>query len=172
MQDATPPTPGVLPTQGFREAGDNGNYAGNAYFPGRGHMSAVVEWSENSTESRPIKLVSGVDVDGRAFRVEVSVYDIDLNRASIIDLFALRGYLRDWTATSELGLLIGTKSNVENSFVGFANVAAHLSDRLEDHRFHGNFDLFTKLRELLEKLMELFPNHFEGLDALEMFSGR
>lgn len=127
-------------------------YSGSAYFPGRGIMNASVNWSENSTESKPIMLVSGTDVDGTVFKVEISVHDIDPSRASTIELFVMRAYLGP---SRDLALVCQRSAAAENAF-GQIDIIQQLKEHMENFRFHGVLNRFLSIRDVLDELMR-FP---------------
>ena len=120
---------------------------------GGSHFNAFVDWSENSTEENPIMRVRGWDADGD-FEAEVAINNIDPRRASLIEMFALNGYLRangEPTVrlfSSDLGEQAGQDGITGSTPI---NVLAPLRERLADLRFHGHSSYYL-LRDILDML--------------------
>jgi hypothetical protein len=123
-----------------------------------GHVDLRVIYSNNTTPENPIMLVSGIDVDGRPFAVEVAINKIDPEDASIIEMFALNAYSRTkgWPVFSILstgGSLQHPLGANADAFTG-ANWLAHFIDRMETQRYHNNLLSYMENKEKVDALME------------------
>jgi len=136
---------------------------------GSGFMNARVDWSPSSTESNPIMLVRGTDVDGKQFEVEVAVNKINPRNASIIEMFALDGYsmangipagATRAAAASGIMTTAGSSSFLSsddvkrikdraNAFSTF-NFLDAVKEMMETQRFHGNMNGYVKYRDVFE----------------------
>ncbi|MCL2226129.1 MAG: hypothetical protein FWB97_00640 [Oscillospiraceae bacterium] len=121
---------------------------------GGGHFNAFVDWSENSTPDNPIMRVRGWDADGD-FEAEVAINDIDPRRASLVEMFALNGYLRangEPTVrlfSSDIGGQVGQEGGITGSTP--IDVLALLRERMEDLRFHRHVS-YPLLRDMVDML--------------------
>jgi len=142
---------------------------------GSGFMNARVDWSINSTESNPIMLVRGTDVDGMQFEVEVAINKINPRNASIIEMFALDGYSlatrKGAGATRAATASRAMTANGSSSFLSSDDVQ-RIKDRanafstfdfldtvkemMETQRFHGNMNGYVQYRDVFE-FFSCFP---------------
>jgi len=136
---------------------------------GSGFMNARVDWSSNSSESNPIMLVRGTDVDGTQFEVEVAINKINPRNASVIEMFALDGYSfaagkgAGATRAAAISRAMTTAGNSSflssedvqkikdraNSFSTF-NFLDTVKEIMETQRFHGNMNSYVQYRDTLE----------------------
>jgi hypothetical protein len=133
---------------------------------GSGMVNAHVNWSENSTESNPIMLVNGTDVDGKQFEVEVAINKINPRSASVIEMFALDGYAaatgQPTGATRAAASASSFMSQQElqamrdraNAFTP-QNFVDALREMMETQRYHRNLNSYIEYRDLFE-----FLSHF------------
>lgn len=60
---------------------------------GKGHYLAI-NYAEQSTEEDPILIAEGMDYDGREFKKEIHLNDIDPSNASYVEMAALKAHLK------------------------------------------------------------------------------
>jgi len=127
-------------------------YTAGMRVPGGGWLNASVYKSESFSESSPVMLVKGTNVDGTPFEVEININDVNPRNASLVELYALDGY------NSAMG-----------KDVQISRAASHAALRMSletDNNSLGNMNAFTKfdfipgLRGLMET--QLFHKNMEG----------
>ena len=150
----------VAPPNHFAFCADtvlNGGWSSAMRIGGR-YMNATANWSENSSENKPIMLMQGTDVDGTKFKVEVSIRDIDPRSASFIEMFALDAY-SNLTGGPSLGRGIGLLTASETAFGGDAfskfNFIEPVNDALDGiRRFGNNMESYMRLRSILDQMLK------------------
>lgn len=82
---------------------------------GPGHYLAI-NYAEQSTEADPILIAEGKDYDGREFKQEIHLNDIDPDNASYVEMAALKAHLKlPGVSPMSLGKLAEKTSYFEES---------------------------------------------------------
>ncbi|MCL2188522.1 MAG: hypothetical protein FWC16_06680 [Defluviitaleaceae bacterium] len=138
--------------------------SGAVRLPGGGLLNAHVFKAEGFTSENPVMLVKGTNTCGSPFEVEININDLNKNRMSFIEMFALDGYITASTGNS--GGIVRAASHalmhsdvVADGFTQF-NLLPAFNEALEAHRQNRNWDAAV----WLEAVMNSFINHFSDRD--------
>lgn len=114
-------------------------------------LSFTLEYSEKSTDENPIIIAKGIDENGQAFEKEIVLKEINIEKATIVEMQALEAHYglnkgNGLTSLPPMDSMLGL-----NERANFKNI---FQNQIEDMKTINRYDLATLYQELLQSYID------------------
>jgi hypothetical protein len=131
---------------------ESGNFLYNGIASmNNGWINANVVWSENSSPDKPMVTILGINADNSPFEVEVSINDVDPRNATIIEMFALRGYFSANNTPFNMRTSLAPLGGDDSSRFDFVTT---LHKQMLSQRFAKNWESYERLKTQVQPLLD------------------